>query len=94
MLQIVLYDRWFDSQQPHVDDFAQRLFDPADEGTLVCSAEFLAELGGWAERCNEEREAAYLEVSAGHASRTQRDIERERVAEELARIRASEITRA
>jgi hypothetical protein len=94
MLQIRLYERWFDGQRLHVDELAQRVFDPSDDGTLVRSAEFLAELGDSAERRNEEREAAYLEASAEDASRTQRAIERERVAEELARILTSEITGA
>jgi hypothetical protein len=93
MLQIGLYERWFDGQRLHVDELRRRVFDPGDEGTLVCSAEFLAELGDWAERRNEERETAYLEASADDASRTQRAMEQEQVAEELARILASEITR-
>jgi hypothetical protein len=93
MLQIWLYERWFDGQRLHVDELAKRVFDPSDDGTLVRSAEFLAELGDSAERRNEEREAAYLAASAEDASRTQHAIERERVAEELARILASEITR-
>ena len=94
MLQIRLYERWFDGQRLHVNELAQRVFDPGDDGTLVCSAEFLAELGDWAERRNDERDAANLEASAEDGSRTQRAMERERVAEELARILASEITRA
>ena len=93
MLQIRLYERWFDGQL-HVDELAERLFDPGEDGTLVCSAEFLAELGDWAERRNEEREAAYFEASAEDASRIQRAMERQRVAEELVSILASEITRA
>jgi hypothetical protein len=88
MLQIRLYERWFDGQRLHVDELAKRVFDPGDDGTLVCGAEFLAELRDWAERRNEEREAAYLEASAEDASRTQHATERERVAEELARILA------
>ena len=94
MLQIRLYERWFDGQRLHVNELAQRVFDPGDDGTLVCSAEFLAELGDWAERRNDERDAANLEASAEDGSRAQRAMERERVAEELARILASEITRA
>jgi hypothetical protein len=94
MLQIRLYERWFDGQRLHVNELAQRVFDPGDDGTLVCSAEFLAELGDWAERRNDERDAANLEASAEDGSRTQRAMERDRVAEELARILASEITRA
>jgi len=94
MLQIRLYERWFDGRRLHVDELAQCMFDPDDERTLVCSAEFSAELRDWAERRNEEREAGYLKASAEDALRTQRTIERERVAEELARILTSEITRA
>lgn len=94
MLQIALYERWFDGQRLHVDEIAQRVFDPGNDGTLVCSAEFLAELEDCAERRNEELDTAYLEANAEDASRTQRAIERERVADELARILASEITQA
>jgi hypothetical protein len=94
MLQITLYERWFDGQQLHVDELAQCAFDPSDDETLVRSAEFLAELGDWAERRNGEREAAYLEVSAEDAARTQRAMEQERLADELTRILASEIRQA
>jgi hypothetical protein len=94
MLQIRLYERWFDGQRLHVDELAASRFDPSDDGTLVRSAEFLAELGDRAERRNEERQAAYLEASAEDAACTHRAIEQERLAEELARILASEVTRA
>ena len=94
MLEIGLYERWFDGQRLRVDELAKRVFDPSDDETLVSGAEFVAELGDWAERRNLEREAAYLAASAEDASRTQRATERERVAEELARILASEIMRA
>jgi hypothetical protein len=90
-LQIGLYERWFDGQQLHVDELAQRTFDPGDDRTLVCSAEFLAAAGEWAERRDEEREAAYLEASAEDAARSQFAMERERKAEELAQILASEV---
>jgi hypothetical protein len=94
LLQIELYERWFDGQRLHVDELVQRVFDPSDDGTLVCSAEFLAELVDLAERRNEAREAAYLEASANDASHTQRAMERERLAAELVRILARETTRA
>jgi hypothetical protein len=94
LLQIELYERWFDGQRLHVDELAERVFDPGDDGTLVSSAEFLAELEDWAERRNEAREAAYLEASANEESHNRRAIERERLAKELVRILASQTTRA
>jgi hypothetical protein len=93
MLQIRLYERWFDGQRLHVDELAQRVFDPCTDGTLVSSAEFLAELRDRGERRDEEREVAYLEASVEDDSRTRRAMERDQAAEELARILASELTR-
>jgi hypothetical protein len=93
MLQIRLYERWFDGQRLHVDELSQRAFDPSDDRALVGSAEFVAELRDTAERRDEERDAAYLEASVEDAARTQRAMERHRAAEELARILAGEITR-
>lgn len=94
MLDIRLYERWFDGQRLQVDELAKRVFDPSDDETLVSGAEFVAELKDFAVRRNLEREATYLAASAADASCTERAVERERVAEELARILASEITRA
>jgi hypothetical protein len=93
MLDILLYERWFDGQRLNVDELAKRMFDPSDDETLVCGAEFVAELADWAERRNVERDAAYVAASAEDASRTQRTMEWDRVAAELARILASQITR-
>jgi hypothetical protein len=94
LLQIELYERWFDGQHLHVDELVEGTFDPGDDGTLVCSAEFLAELEEWAERRNKAREAAYLAASANDASHNQRAMERERLATELVRILATQTTRA
>jgi hypothetical protein len=91
MLQITLYERWFDGQRLHVDELAQSVFDPSDDETLVRSAEFLAELRDWAERRNREREATYVEVSAEETARTHRALDQERLAEELSRILATEL---
>jgi hypothetical protein len=94
MLDIRLYERWFEGERLRVDELAKRVFDPSDDETLVAGAEFVAELEDFAKRRNLEREATYLAVRAADASCTQRAMERERVAEELARILASEMTRA
>jgi hypothetical protein len=89
-VRVALYERWFDGEHLRCDELARRVFDPSDERTLVSSAEFLAELEAWAERRNEEREAAYLDASADDAARTENSLEQESAAQELARILASE----
>ena len=94
LLDIRLYERWFEGERLRVDELAARVFDPSDDGTLVSGAEFVAELEDFAERRNREREATYLVASAADASCTEQAMERERVVEELARILASEITRS
>ena len=89
-VEVTLYERWFDGQRLRCDELAHRVFDPGDESALVASAEFVAELEAWAERRNEEREAAYIDASADDAARTQQATEQQSAAEELARILAGE----
>ena len=50
MLDIRLYERWFDGQRLQVDELAKRVFDPSDDETLVSGAEFVAELEDFAVR--------------------------------------------
>lgn len=89
---IALYERWFDGDHLRCDELARRAFDPADENALVASAEFLAEVEAWAERRNEEREAAYLDDALDDEARIQRTLDRQSAAAELQRILASERT--
>jgi hypothetical protein len=93
MLRIRLYERWFDGERLRVDELAQRVFDPGDDETLACSAEFLAGLEAWGERRDEAREEAYVEATAEDAACTQLAIEQERAADELALILASQVER-
>lgn len=85
---ITLYERWFDGRRLICDELASCTFDPEDETALVASAEFVVELENWAERRNDEREAAYLEQSVEDAARDERAVERASAASELASILA------
>ena len=58
-VEVRLYERWFDGAELHTDELAWRTFDASDDAALVASAECVAELRAWADRQNEEREAAY-----------------------------------
>jgi hypothetical protein len=91
MVEIALYERWFDGQHVHCEELALRRFDPSDESTLVASAEFLAELEAFAERRNEEREGAYLDAGIDESERVRRTIEQQSAADELARILRREL---
>jgi hypothetical protein len=93
-VQIALYERWFDGSHLHCEELDRRVFDPADETTLVASAEFLAELEDRAAQRNEARDAAYLDASADDVERTRTSREQEAAAEELTRILPSETGRA
>jgi len=85
-----LYERWFDGAHLRCEQLARREFDASDEGTLVASAEFVAELEAWAEQRNDERETSYLEASVEAAARDERALERATAANELARILAED----
>jgi hypothetical protein len=89
-VQITLYERWFDGDRLRCERLAQREFDASEDGTLVASAEFLAELEAWVERRNDEREARDLDASAADAERAERSLQRSSAADELARILESE----
>lgn len=86
LVEVTLYERWFDGRRLQCDALESRTFDPADEGALVASAEFVAELQVWSEERNDARDAAYLEASVEDAARDQRALEQASAADELARI--------
>ena len=86
VVQVTLYERWFDGRHVTMAELARREFDPEDENSLVASAEFVAELETWAERCNDEREMSYLENRVEEAVREERSSERASAANELAWI--------
>jgi hypothetical protein len=90
LVEITLYERWFDGNQLHCEQLARRDFDASGENVLVASAEFFAELEAWAERRNEDRETSYLSANVEEAALTERSSERRAAADELAKILESE----
>jgi hypothetical protein len=88
-VEVSLYERWFDGAEVRTDELACRAFDATDDATLVASTEFLADLRAWAERRNEEREAAYLQGRADDDARRQRASEQQAASEELNEILAA-----
>jgi hypothetical protein len=83
---ITLYERWFDGRRLRCEELASRSFDPSDDGALVASAEFVAELEDWAERRNDERALDQAEARAHEDDRARRALEDADAAERLARI--------
>jgi hypothetical protein len=88
IVEVSLYERWFDGRQLRCEQLASREFDPDDEHTLVASAEFVAQLEAWAEARNDERDWSYVERAIEEHAREQRALERQSAADELARILA------
>jgi hypothetical protein len=88
-VDVCLYERWFDGGEIHTDELARRAFDASDESALVASAEFLADLRGWAERRNEQREAAYLQEREDDDARMRIASDQQAAGEELNEILAA-----
>lgn len=86
VVEVALYDRWFDGEHLRCDELARRRYDAGDEGALVASAEFVAGLEHWAERRNEERELIYASEREEAAAREQDAREAAVAASELADI--------
>ncbi len=88
-VEISLYERWFDGAELHTDELARRRFDASEEGSLVASAEFLADLQIWAQQRNEQRDAAILEARDADQQRLRLTSEREAAGQELNRLLAA-----
>jgi hypothetical protein len=86
IVEVALFDRWFDGDQLHCDELARRRFDAGDDQSLVASAEFVAELEQWAERRNDERELTYASDREEAAARERDAREAAAAAGELAGI--------
>jgi hypothetical protein len=86
VVEVALYDRWFDGEHLRCDELARRHYDAGDEASLVASAEFVAGLEHWAERRNEERELIYASEREEAAAREQDAREAAVAAGELAQI--------
>lgn len=88
-VEVVLWERWFDGTEIRTEELARRAFDAGDEQSLVASVEFLADLRAWAERRNEEREAAYLKERSADDDRKRLASEQETASRELHQILAA-----
>jgi hypothetical protein len=88
-VEVVLWERWFDEDEIHTQELARRAFNASDEQSLVTSVEFLADLRAWAERRNQEREAAYLQTRTTADDRKQLASDQEAAGQELDQILAA-----
>ena len=88
-VEVCLWERWFDGRKIHTDELARRIFDASDEAALVASVECVADLRAWAERQNDEREAAYAQERDDDDARTRTAAEREAAGAELNEILAA-----
>lgn len=89
MVEVILYDRWFVGSDIRTEELARRTFDASEEESLVASTEFLADLRIWADRRNEQREAAAIEEHDADDARSRLASEREAASLELSRILAA-----
>ena len=87
-VEVRLYERWFDGGELHTDELAWRTFDASDDAALVASAECVAELRAWADRRNEEREAAYARSRDADQLTRSTIADRDSASRELAEILA------
>lgn len=90
-VEVILYDRWFEDGEIHTEELARRAFDASEEGALVASTEFLADLRLWADRCNEQREASLIDQRDADAARERLNAEREAASAELTQILATQV---
>jgi hypothetical protein len=88
-VNVCLYERWFDGQELHTEELARRAFDATDEASLVASAEFVAHLEDWAERRNDQHDAAYRRELDDQRAQRERAAERQSASLELAEILAA-----
>jgi len=86
VVEVAMYDRWFDGENLRCDELARRRFDAGDDQSLVASAEFVAELQQWAERRNDEREITYASEREETTARERDARESAAAADELAAI--------
>lgn len=86
VVEVALYDRWFDGDRLRCDELAHRRYDASDEQALVASAEFVAELEDWAQRRNDEREQSDAGARAAAEAAQEQARDRATAADELAGI--------
>jgi len=86
IVEVALFDRWFDGDHLRCDELARRTYDAGDEQALVASTEFVAELEDWAQRRNDERAESEAGARAEAEAAQERTLERAAAAEELAGI--------
>jgi hypothetical protein len=86
VVEVALYERWFDGGHLRCDELARRRYDAGDEHALVASAEFVAELEDWAQRRNDEREQTEAADREESLAREADARERAAAADELAAI--------
>lgn len=91
MVEVILYDRWFVESDIRMVELARRAFDASDEDSLVASTEFLADLRIWADRRNEQREAAAVAEHDADDARRLLASERDAASVELSRILAAHV---
>jgi hypothetical protein len=86
IVQVALYERWFDGVHLRCERLAVREFEAAADHALVDSAEFVTELRAWAEQRNDERDASDQDARDAETERTERAIDRAEAARELAQL--------
>jgi hypothetical protein len=85
-VEVELIERVVVESKLRTEILASRTFDASDEGALVASSEFAAELSDWAERVNTERETVLAEGAVERDAALADAAERERAAAELEEI--------
>jgi hypothetical protein len=90
-VEVILWERSFDGADIRTEELARKAFDAGDEQALVASSEFVADLQIWAERRNDERDAAALHARDSADAQAQLAAEREAAGHELSAILAAHL---
>jgi hypothetical protein len=90
-VEVILWERSFDGADIRTEELARRAFDAGDESALVASSEFVADLQIWAERRNDERDAALLSERDAADVQARLTAERDAAGQELSQILAAHI---
>jgi hypothetical protein len=88
IVEVALFDRWFDGRHVRCEQRAHGEFDSTDEAAAAASVEFTASLQAWAEQQNATREARCRELDGDEVLEAERAAQTATAARALAALLA------
>jgi hypothetical protein len=88
IVEVSLFDRWFDGRHVRCEQLAHAEFDSTDETSAAASLDFAAGLQAWAEAGNDAREARCREAGGEERLEAEQAQQTDAVARELAALLA------